>query len=138
MIFWSGHCCVHNNLTLDLALKAKEEHPNAEFVVHPECLKEVVDIADFCGSTSKIIDYIKASKSKEFIIGTEEGILHKLKTDNPEKVFYLAHEDMICKNMKKIGLEDILESLENETYKIELNKEIIDQASKPLDRMLGL
>lgn len=138
IILWDGHCCVHNNLTFELALKAKSEHPNAVFVVHPECISEVAEIADFVGSTSKIIEFIKQSERKEFIVGTEEGILYRLKKDNPDKVFHMAYNDMVCKNMKKIDLEAVLNSLELGINEIELDEDTMENASKPLKRMMEI
>ncbi len=136
IILWNGHCCVHNNLTLDLVNNAKDLHPAAELVVHPECTADIIDAAAFCGSTSKIIEYVGSSASREFIVGTEEGILYQLKKENPDKKFYLASAGLRCANMKKITLEKVLLSLEKEIYKIEFAEEIINTASLPIIRML--
>ncbi len=138
IILWDGHCCVHNNFTLDKAKVARAAHPEALLVVHPECLKEVIDIADFCGSTSQIIGYINKSSAKEFIIGTEEGILYELKKQNPNKTFYLAHKAMRCGNMKKITLRHVYDSLDREIHKIEFDSEVIEKASLPVKRMLDI
>ncbi|NCA67250.1 MAG: quinolinate synthase NadA [Clostridia bacterium] len=138
IILWDGHCCVHNNLTAARVLETKAKYPNAEFVVHPECLSSVVNIAAFCGSTSKIIEYIKNSNTKEFIIGTEEGIFYKLRQNNPDKIFHLAHKNMRCGNMKKITLQKLYDSLKDEKYKIEFDREIIEKASLPVKRMMEI
>lgn len=138
VILWNGYCGVHNGLTLSQAKQALLDHPDAEFVVHPECLAEVIDIADYCGSTSQIINYVKKSIKKEFIVGTEKGILYQLKKENPDKTFYLAHQDMVCSNMKKISLERLLECLTYETHKIELEKDVIERAALPVERMLEI
>lgn len=138
IILWNGHCCVHNNLTLGLVKQAKQLHPEAELVVHPECLAEVIDAASFCGSTSKIIEYVGKSESGDFIVGTEEGILYQLKKENPDKRFYLASKGLRCGNMKKITLDKILISLEKGIYNIEFAKDIIEKAALPIKRMLEI
>jgi quinolinate synthase len=138
IILWNGHCCVHNNLTLGLVKQAKQLHPEAELVVHPECLAEVIDAASFCGSTSKIIEYVGKSESGDFIVGTEEGILYQLKKENPDKRFYLASKGLRCGNMKKITLDKILISLEKGIYNIDFAKDIIEKAALPIKRMLEI
>lgn len=136
VILWDGHCSVHNDLNIDQVRKAKQRHPQAELVVHPECFAEVIVAADFCGSTSQIIEYVGKSASREFIVGTEEGILYRLKKENPDKSFYLASNALHCGNMKKITLDKVLNSLETMQYKIEFDNEIIRTASLPIIRML--
>lgn len=138
VILWGGYCCVHNDITLDKVQAIKDRYPNAELVVHPECRSEVIDIADFCGSTSKIIEYIDNSPKKEFIVGTEEGIIYKLKCNNPDKIFYTIDDNVICSNMKKITLLSVYQCLLNEEHKVELDEDTINLAEKPLIRMMNL
>lgn len=136
VILNDGYCPIHKELSEDSVLKAKERHPQALFLVHPECRKEIVDLADYAGSTAGIIDYATASDKKEFIIGTELGVMYELRRRNPDKEFYAADEQQICPDMKKISLEKIVETLENIGNKVELDIEVIEKANAPLKRML--
>lgn len=138
VILWGGYCCVHNDITKEKAQSAKERYPNALFVVHPECREEVINLADFCGSTAKIIDFVSKSEVKEFIVGTEEGIIYKLKKDNPEKIFYTIDDNVVCSNMKKITLESLLLCLEKEQYEIILDEETIKTASQAVIKMMEI
>lgn len=138
IILWNGFCPTHNSLiTVEDISKLKEEHPEALVLVHPECIPEVVDIADEVASTNGIINLAKKLPNKEFIIGTEEGIVHRLKKENPEKEFYPVKK-AVCFNMKKINLKSLLESLEMKRYKIEIDKEILFKAKKSLDEMIKI
>src|SRR3989337_1830042 len=105
IISWDGFCNVHARLDADDVKKAKAEHPNALLVVHPECPPEVQERADHITSTSGMLRYCKESKHKEFIIGTEEGLLHRLRKDSPEKQFYVLSSEMVCPNMKRTKVE---------------------------------
>ena len=137
IISWDGFCNVHNvQLTLDDVTRAKAEHPGALLVVHPECPPEVQDRADHITSTSGMLRYCKESTHKEFIIGTEEGILHRLRKDNPEKTFHLLSRKMICPNMKRTRLESVLRAMEKMEYVIKVPEEIRVPAKRALDRML--
>ncbi len=136
IILNDGYCHVHKELSVESVMKAKKEHENALFLVHPECRKEVVDLADYAGSTAGIIDFATSSDAKEFIIGTELGVMYELKKKNPDKKFYAADENQICPNMKKITLEKVLASLEEMKYEVKLSEEVIDKANAPLKRML--
>lgn len=138
VIFWKGFCATHNKIKPAEVLKIKELHPDALLLVHPECTPEVVEMADFIGSTKQIIDFANKSKNDKFIIGTEMGVLFKLKLDNPDKQFYLMAPGLVCPNMKKTSLESIYRSLQNMEYNIELNEEIRLKAKKSLDRMLEI
>ncbi len=135
---WLGFCCVHERMKASDVLAVKKQHPNAKFLVHPECNADVVELADFVGSTKGIIDFAKNDDGQEYIIGTEEGVLHRLKKDSPDKTFILASDTLLCKNMKKITLENLRDSLKNMAPVIELDSDIIEQARKPLDRMLSM
>ncbi|MCJ7663686.1 MAG: quinolinate synthase NadA [Desulfobacterales bacterium] len=136
MIIWDGFCVTHHRVTLEEVQKAKEAHPDAVILVHPECRPEVIELADFVGSTKQIIDFAAASKERKFIIGTEMGVLYSLKKGNPEKTFYLLAPGLICPNMKKTRLESVYNALKEMKYAIELEEEIIVKARLTLERML--
>jgi len=138
MILWNGYCPIHQYLTLSDIASAKKRHPNAEILVHPECSPEVIGIVDFVGSTGNMIAYVQQSKSQEFIIGTEIGIIHEMKRLCPAKEFYLASEKLFCPDMKYISLNDILQSLETMSPKVMVDKDICAKALKPIKRMLAL
>ena len=118
--------------------KAKALHPDALVLTHPECTQEVLEISDFIGSTSQIIDYATASEKKEFIICTEMGVFYELQLKNPDKQFYSAGQEQICADMKKITLEKIVSVLQNLDMEVELEEEMSMKAEKPLTRMLEL
>ena len=105
---------------------------------HPECRPEILDLADFIGSTSEIIDYASSADAKEFIIGTELGVLYELKKQNPDKTFYSAGSAQCCPNMKKITLEKIVHVLETGEHSMSVTDEMRTQANRPLERMLEL
>jgi len=136
MIIWDGYCVTHHRVTLEDVQKAKKAHPDAVLLVHPECRPEVVELADFVGSTRQIIDFAAASKEKKFIIGTEMGVLFSLKRNNPEKTFYLLSPGLICPNMKRTRLESVYNALKQMRYPIELAEEILVKARTSLERML--
>ena len=136
--YWDGFCHVHNSLSAEQVKKVKAAHPEALFIAHPECRPEVLDLTDEIKSTSGILAFIKQSKHKTFILGTETGILHQLAKANPDKVLIPADEDMICPNMKKTGLQDILQALENMQPQITVAQAIRVRAKQALDRMLAI
>ena len=136
VIAWDGFCHVHERATADDVKSAREEHPDALVLAHPECRMEVLEMADHVTSTSGMLRYSQSSDAKEFIIGTETGLMYKLKSDNPEKNFYPLRKDMVCPNMKKTSLNSVLHCLETETYKIKVPEEIRIPAKRALDRML--
>lgn len=138
VILWNGYCVTHHRVKIDEIAKVKELHPNAEILVHPECQSDIVDAADFAGSTKQIIDYAAKSTNKEFIIGTEMGVLFKLKKDNPEKSFYLLSQGLICPNMKKTSLASVYSALNEMKYEINLDETIRLKAKRSLDNMLKL
>jgi quinolinate synthase len=137
-VLWPGFCPTHNALSPMHVNEARTEHPEAVFAVHPEAPPEVVAMADFVGSTKQILDFCSESKSKEFIIGTEEGILHQLNKRKPDKQFFMLKYGFICKNMKRTSLETLYDSLNEMKYQIELSDDIIKKASKSLERMLEI
>ena len=138
IIPWRGHCPAHNLLTKEDVLRMKKIHPQALLLVHPECRSEVCDLADYIGSTKGIIDFVNTNSAKEYIIGTELGILHPLKKNNPDKQFFPASEKMICRDMKLITLKKILYSLKNLEPRVTVPKNIREKALIALNRMLEI
>lgn len=137
-IFNEGWCPIHNELTKEELLKAKEKYPNAKIAIHPECPIETVELGDYVGSTSGIIKYVTESDAEEFIICTEDGVLYELQEKNPNKKFYLPKEKFQCVGMKKITLDKIINSLETLEPQVHLKDEIITEANKPLENMLEM
>ncbi len=138
VVKWKGFCPTHHRVTVEDIEIARNQYPGIEILVHPECKPEVFHAADIVGSTSKIIQYVRDSENKKFIIGTEKGIIHSLRSENPDKEFILLSEKLICKNMKKITLSDVLNVLENETNEIIIDQNIAEKANNALERMLSL
>lgn len=136
IILWDGYCIVHLRLTQEEVAKVKKAHPDAEFIAHPECRKEVLALADYIGSTAGMIKYVKNSSCKEFIVGTEVGIIYRLSHDSPEKKFYVPTREFICANMKLTTLGWITRSLEQMKYEVKVPKDIADRARKGLERMV--
>ena len=143
-IFNDGFCHVHKSIAAENVKIAKEAHPDALILTHPECSEDVVAMSDFVGSTSEIIDFATESDCKKFIICTEMGVFFELQQKNPEKKFYSVGHRQFCPNMKKVTIdkvEDVLEKLGNSdlaSKEIELSEDVIEQAGKPLQRMLEL
>ncbi|MDY0053491.1 MAG: quinolinate synthase NadA [Bacteroidales bacterium] len=143
MVLWDGTCEVHELLTSEYVLLTKKSNPDAILVAHPECNDAVLQLADFVGSTSAMINYIKKSDNKKFLVATESGIVHQLKKDNPEKEFIVVTQDESCscndcQYMKLNTLEKVLSSLENEEFEILLEQNIIADAKKPIIKMLDM
>lgn len=136
--YWNGYCPIHNNLTPGSVIRSKEENPDAIFIAHPECSPDVLELADEIKSTSGMIAYAGQSDQKEFIIGTELGILYPLKKANPDKVFIPADSGMVCEDMKKTRLEDILWALENMEPVVKVHEEIGVKAKGAVERMLSI
>jgi len=136
MEWWDGFCPTHDRLTTDEVIKAKQENPGALFVCHPECRPEVVDLADHVCSTSGMYSFARETDAKTLIIGTEMGILWRLKKENPEKRFIIPSRSLICPNMKLTTLEDVVESLREMKNIVEVPAEIRDAAKSALDRMI--
>ena len=136
IIPWDGYCPTHHQILAADVLLLKEEHPEAEVVVHPECKPDVIDIAEAVFSTGGMIRHVKESPKKEFIIGTEVGMLHRLNKENPGKTFYPASQYAVCPNMKMINLESVTHALEKNRYVITVPESIRIWAKQALDRML--
>ncbi len=135
---WNGFCIVHDMLRREVVLHAKEKHPEAVFMAHPECRPEVLELADVVLSTSGMIRYAKESEKTSFIVGTETGILHQMKKANPKKIFYPVSKDMECRNMKKITLEDVATSLENMEGEVNVPEDIRIPAKEAVRKMIEL
>lgn len=133
-----GYCFVHIKFSREEIEKIKAKHPDAVLMVHPECEMEIQDMADFIGSTSQMLNYSHESDAKEFIVGTEVGLIHTLKKKSPGKEFYPACAGAICTRQKEITLEWLHHCLKEEKYEIELPKEVIKGAQKALQRMLEI
>lgn len=135
--FWDGYCPYHNLLTAGDVQKAREAHPSALFMAHPECRPEVLQLADIITSTSGMLAHANQSKQKSFIVGTEVGLIYPLKKNNPDKQFYPASHAMECRDMKKIRLEDIINSLETMTHQVKVPEDIRRSALKAVERMVS-
>jgi len=138
IILWPGYCPTHHYASAEDLKKTKFAHPDAMTLAHPECPKEIRDAADLLLSTGQMLKYVKNSDRREFIITTEVGIIHTLQKQNPEKSFYPASQRFVCPNMKKITLEKILFSLEDNKYVIKVPDEIAVKARKALERMVAV
>ena len=138
MHLWPGYCPTHLKIIPRDILSVKEKHPEAKVIVHPECHPEVTALADAVLGTGGMRRYVKENNAREFIVGTEEGILHGLKKNNPEKYFYPASEMAVCPNMKRINLEKILWVLEEMTIQITVPDDTSTKARKAIVRMLGV
>ncbi len=138
MDLWNGYCYVHDQVMKEDVLFYRERFPKCTIVVHPECKKEVRDLADFVGSTSQIVRFVKQTSSDVIVVGTEEGIIHYLRKIAPEKTFYSLHKRFVCDAMKLITLPRLYNCLKNETYEIKLDKELLEKAKKSIEKMLEL
>ncbi|MCL2099808.1 MAG: quinolinate synthase NadA [Oscillospiraceae bacterium] len=139
-IYMDGYCPIHHFISCEEAQAKLREFPNAKFAVHPECAPDVVKLADFIGSTSQILDYCITNDHSEYIIGTEYGVAERLRHYHPEKKYHLLAPSLVCPNMKKTTMQNLYDCLlyENKENIIELSGELINKASKPLERMLEL
>ena len=137
-IFNDGFCHVHKSIHKEDVVKAKELHSEALILTHPECTEDVVEISDFVGSTSEIIDFATASDAKSFIICTEMGVFYELEQKNPEKKFYSVGHRQFCPNMKRITLERVKEALEKLEPEVTMEEDMRVKANAPLVRMLEL
>lgn len=136
IILNDGYCYVHKEVVPEQVLKVKELHPDAEFLVHPECPAAVLALADFVGSTSAIIQYATDSPKKEFIIGTENGVMYELKEKNPDKLFYPVAGGQSCAGMKSITLAKVRDCIKNRTGEVTVEEHLREEANRPLVHML--
>ena len=138
IIPWDGYCYVHRYIKARDIMDKKNLHSEAEVWVHPECLPEVIDLADKVISTGKMVQEARKTKKKEIIIGTESGIIYRMKKENPTKNFYPARDVAFCFNMKKIDLGKVLRSLENMIYKVEVPFEVSQKARGAIEKMIEI
>ena len=138
LILWKGCCNIHAKVKPSDIQQVRENYPEAKIVVHPECVPGVVKLADFVGSTSEIIRYVESSDANVIIIGTEVGVLCKLRTSRPEKQIFLLHSGLVCPNMKKTKQQSIYEALLNNQYQIHVDEAVAEKAKHAITRMLGV
>lgn len=138
MILWQGYCPTHHRILAEHIIKMKADYPSAKVVVHPECTPDVIALSDHVASTTGIAKYCKESGDREFIIGTEIGILHRLKKENPQKLFHAVTQLADCSNMKLISLEKVLWSLEDMVYQVKVADNVAAKARLAIQKMLDL
>lgn len=136
LILWPGYCPTHMKISADDIAAKKREYPEAEVLVHPECRSEVIARADYVLSTGGMLKRARESAAKAFIVGTEVGILHRLRKESPDKVFVPASKRAVCPNMKTITLEKVLWSLERMEFRVTVPAKIRERAFRAVDRML--
>jgi quinolinate synthase len=137
MELWPGYCPTHDRILPKAIQRQRREHPEAQVLVHPECRPVVTELADQALSTGCMLRQVRASTAREFIIGTEIGIIHRMKRENPGKTFISPIPDPVCPNMKKIRLEDVLSSLQDFSPQIALPPAVMNSARRSLERMLA-
>lgn len=138
LILYPGFCYVHHRLKPEQVKLAKQLHPEAQVLVHPECQLEVIALAEAALSTSQMLRYVKASTHQSFIIGTEEGLLHRLRLENPDKSFYLISNSQICTDMKKTTLETVVRTMELRQNIVTVPEEVRLKAKQAVDQMLAV
>jgi len=143
MILWNGSCEVHDVIKAETVIKLKTDHPDAKLIAHPECKAIILELADYIGSTTGLLNYTIKSDAQKFIVATESGILYQMKKFSPEKVFLIVPTDEACScndcpYMKMNTLEKIHACLYNEQPEIKLSKDTLEKAKKPILRMLEL
>lgn len=143
MVLWDGTCEVHDVLQTEAVLKLQMEHPDAKLIAHPECKAQLLEAADFIGSTTALLNYTVNDDAQEYIVATETGILHQMHKSSPHKKFYVVPSDETCSCndcpfMKKNTMEKLYLCLQNERPEIILSQEVIEKARKPIDRMLEI
>ncbi|MFZ4399803.1 MAG: quinolinate synthase NadA [Bacteroidales bacterium] len=143
MVLWNGTCEVHNILSKEKIIEMKIENPDAKLIAHPECDAAILELADFIGSTTALLGYTRKSEAKKFIVATETGILHQMKKESPAKEFIIVPADETCScndcpYMKLNTMEKLYLTMKNEMPEIILPKDVIEQAKKPIIRMLEI
>ncbi|MBN2637475.1 MAG: quinolinate synthase NadA [Bacteroidales bacterium] len=143
MVLWEGACEVHDILTTEAIFKLKDEHPKAKIIAHPECQAQILEAADYVGSTTGLLNYTKNDDAREYIVATESGILHQMYLDSPDKKFYVVPSDDTCScndcpYMKLNTMEKLYLALKNEKPSVSLEPETIELARKPIERMLEI
>ena len=138
IVLYHGFCAIHDNLTVEEVGKARQRYPEARVLVHPECRPEVIELADAALSTSQMLRYAKESNAKDFLIGTEEGMLYPLKKQNPDKEFHLISDSLVCPDMKMTTLETVIETMKARKNIVTVPEEIRVRAKKAIDKMLAI
>lgn len=138
MDLWPGFCGIHNGLKPEMVDDAKKLWPNAQFIAHPECRLEVLKKADYIGSTKQLIEYVSTNSGDEFIIGTEQGVIHEMQKRNPNKKFHLLNERLNCFEMKLTRLEDLYNCLKDEINEIDIPEDVANKARLCVNKMLEL
>jgi quinolinate synthase len=138
ILTWEGWCNVHDGLSAEEVAECRAAHPGALFVAHPECNPEVLELADAVRSTSGMLSFVAETPGPEFIIGTEKGILHRMRQENPGKVFFSPSRRLICRPMKRITLEDVLASLKENRHQVTVPEAVRVRALQAVERMLAV
>lgn len=137
-VTWNGYCPTHVKILPEDIQKQRKLHPLAKVVAHPECLPSVCDLADAVLSTSQMVKFAKETDAREIIVGTEVGLIYRLKADNPDKEFYPASERAVCPNMKRTTQEKVFWALEELKEEVRVSDEIRSRAKKAIDRMIEI
>jgi quinolinate synthase len=137
-IMWNGYCPTHVKILPENIVQAKKRHPQAKVLVHPECKPDLTALADLVASTEKMCGYAQNTSETDFIVATENGIIHRLKKENPAKNFYPAADAAVCPNMKRITVEKVLWSLQDLSFEITVPPDIMDKARLSIERMLQI
>lgn len=138
IISYPGYCPIHQRIRPQDIIEAKKKYPDGVVLVHPECKEEIVKLADFIGSTTQIFDYIEKTNFETYIICTEKGVIDRLQRDYTDKKFVLVNQDLICENMKRNTLEDILNALKNEEFEVDVDKSVAELALNSINRMIEI
>jgi quinolinate synthase len=138
IVLYPGFCAIHDNLTVEEVKAARQRYPEARVLVHPECRPEVIELADVALSTSQMLRYAKGSNAKDFLIGTEEGMLYPLGKQNPDKEFHLISDSLVCPDMKMTTLETVIETMRARKNIVTVPEEIRVRAKKAIDKMLAI
>lgn len=138
MVLWPGYCPTHHRMLREHVEAARTAHPGALVLAHPENTADLLELADFIGSTGQMQEYAKKSGAREFLIATENGLVARLARDNPGKLFHAVSPLAVCPNMKRTTLPKILDALENETYPVRVDPAVRQRALAAIDRMLAL
>lgn len=136
IILWEGHCPTHQRILAQDVVRLRAEHPKAGLMVHPECTPDVVDLADEVLSTGQMLRWARETEVEEIIVGTEVGLIHRLKKESPEKRFYPISMLSTCPNMKRITLEKVAWALEDMQHEIDVPEAIAGKARRSIERML--
>ena len=143
MVLWNGTCEVHDILEVEKIVEMKIKNPEAKLVAHPECAPPVLELADYVGSTSGILNFTANSENQKFIVATESGILHQMQKQSPNKEFIIVPSDETCScndcpYMKLITMQKIYDCLLNESNEITLEENVIAKSLTPINRMLEI